>query len=189
MTITKIVLSYFALLALIVGTVWTLQGVNVLPGSFMSGHIEWAYRGAPLAALALVVMWWAFRTPGVLRGTVGLIGIIATLMGVILVLRGTASIAPGHEKFITYGAIAIVLGLALEVWMTHAIGAAHNIFGAFGVLLIIAGLIWVLQGLRLFPGTFMLGDIRWAYRGGVLAVIGLLTLLLAGRKPAASPAK
>ena len=36
---------------LIAGTVWFLQGVNVLPGSFMSGRGEWAVYGV-LAILA-----------------------------------------------------------------------------------------------------------------------------------------
>ena len=189
MTIAKIVLSFLALVALIVGTVWTLQGVNVLPGSFMTGHLEWAYRGAPLGVVGLLIMLWAFRTPGVLRGMVGLIGIVATLVGVVIVVRGMASTAEGHEKFVTYGAVAIVIGLLLEVWMTHAIGAAHNIFGSFGVLLILIGGIWVLQGLRLFPGTYMEGDMHWSYRGGVVVVLGAIMLLLAGRKARALAGK
>jgi hypothetical protein len=28
------------------GAVWVLQGINVLPGSFMTGQIQWAYNGA-----------------------------------------------------------------------------------------------------------------------------------------------
>lgn len=39
------------------GLVWILQGVNVMPGSFMTGDIKWAVFGAVLlaAGLALVV--------------------------------------------------------------------------------------------------------------------------------------
>lgn len=33
------------LLAL-VGIVWILQGINVLPGSFMTGQMQWAVYGA-----------------------------------------------------------------------------------------------------------------------------------------------
>jgi hypothetical protein len=36
---------------LLVGIVWILQGVNILPGSFMSGQTKWAINGI-LAALA-----------------------------------------------------------------------------------------------------------------------------------------
>ena len=31
---------------LIIGCVWILQGVNVLPGSFMTGQTRWAVYGA-----------------------------------------------------------------------------------------------------------------------------------------------
>jgi hypothetical protein len=42
---------------ILMGTVWFLQGINVLPGSFMSGQTRWAVNGAIAAAagLALVV--------------------------------------------------------------------------------------------------------------------------------------
>lgn len=42
------------LLALI-GIVWILQGVNILPGSFMTGDMFWAGMGA-LALLAGVIL-------------------------------------------------------------------------------------------------------------------------------------
>jgi hypothetical protein len=33
------------------GTIWFLQGINVLPGSFMTGQIRWAvYSGITIAA-------------------------------------------------------------------------------------------------------------------------------------------
>jgi hypothetical protein len=33
------------------GAIWFLQGINVLPGSFMTGQIRWAvYGGVALAA-------------------------------------------------------------------------------------------------------------------------------------------
>jgi hypothetical protein len=43
------------------GGVWVLQGINVLPGSFMSGQIQWAVRGgiAVIGGVALLV--WANR--------------------------------------------------------------------------------------------------------------------------------
>jgi hypothetical protein len=42
MKITLIVLS---VLLLFTGAVWILQGINILPGSFMTGQIVWAYAG------------------------------------------------------------------------------------------------------------------------------------------------
>ena len=41
----------FGLLLLVVGLVWILQGLGLLPGSFMTGRLEWTYYGA-IAALA-----------------------------------------------------------------------------------------------------------------------------------------
>lgn len=185
MTITKIVLSFIALTALLIGGVFVLQGVNVLKGSSMTGDMRWTYIGAGLAVVAVLILVWALRTPGVLRGLVGVIGLFVTLVGVAFVVRGLDSVAPGHMTWAYIGGGAIVVGLLLEAWMTHALGAAHNIFASFGVVLIIVGVIWILQGERLLPSRMMYGHVDWAYRGGVLAVIGLVMLLLAGRKAAA----
>jgi hypothetical protein len=41
-----------ALLIALVGAVWLLQGVGVLPGSFMSGDPTWAIIGAALIGLS-----------------------------------------------------------------------------------------------------------------------------------------
>ncbi len=38
-------------LLMVVGAVWFLQGINVLPGSFMTGQTQWAVYGA----IALIV--------------------------------------------------------------------------------------------------------------------------------------
>lgn len=42
-------------LMIVVGGVWTLQGVGVLPGSVMSGVALWAFLG-PIVALAGVAL-------------------------------------------------------------------------------------------------------------------------------------
>ena len=47
----KIVLSIIGVLLILAGGVWFLQGINVLPGSFMTGQIQWAFYGA----LAVIV--------------------------------------------------------------------------------------------------------------------------------------
>lgn len=46
-----------AFFLMIVGCVWILQGVNILPGSFMTGQTKWAVYGALalLAGIALLV--------------------------------------------------------------------------------------------------------------------------------------
>ena len=47
----RITLNIIASLLVLVGAVWFLQGVNVLPGSFMTGQTRWAVYGG----IALVV--------------------------------------------------------------------------------------------------------------------------------------
>jgi hypothetical protein len=58
-----------------------------------------------------------------------------------------------------------------------------RIFGnILGGLLIVVGTIWILQGVNILPGSFMTGQIVWAWRGGVAAVVGILLLLVFNRK-------
>ena len=38
------------------GCIWFLQGINVLPGSFMTGQIQWAVYGAIAVAAGVVVL-------------------------------------------------------------------------------------------------------------------------------------
>ncbi|HKW11013.1 MAG TPA: hypothetical protein VJO33_11590 [Gemmatimonadaceae bacterium] len=51
----RIALNAVAVLALLVGCVWFLQGINVLPGSFMTGQRKWAIYGGLLVAAAILV--------------------------------------------------------------------------------------------------------------------------------------
>ena len=41
----RIALNAVGVLLLLAGAVWFLQGINVLPGSFMSGQFQWAVYG------------------------------------------------------------------------------------------------------------------------------------------------
>ena len=45
-------------LLVLMGGVWILQGINVLPGSFMTGQTKWAVIGAitVLVGIVLVVL-------------------------------------------------------------------------------------------------------------------------------------
>jgi hypothetical protein len=47
-----------ALLIAMVGVVWGLQGLGLLPGSFMSGDPTWALLGLGLIVLALAYAAW-----------------------------------------------------------------------------------------------------------------------------------
>ncbi len=54
----KIILTIIGVLLILMGGVWILQGINVLPGSFMTGQIRWAIYGgiAAIAGVALIVL-------------------------------------------------------------------------------------------------------------------------------------
>lgn len=53
----RILLNVAAILCLLVGGTWFLQGMNVLPGSFMTGQTKWAVYGGVvlLAGVAMLV--------------------------------------------------------------------------------------------------------------------------------------
>jgi hypothetical protein len=53
----RITLSVLGALLVLFGGVWFLQGINVLPGSFMTGQIRWAVYGgiAVVAGIAVLV--------------------------------------------------------------------------------------------------------------------------------------
>ena len=44
--IMRTMLIVVGVLLMLVGTVWFFQGINVLPGSFMTGQTQWAVYGA-----------------------------------------------------------------------------------------------------------------------------------------------
>ncbi|QIN83382.1 hypothetical protein GBA63_12595 [Rubrobacter tropicus] len=48
----------------LVGGVWLLQGIGVLPGSFMTGQAFWAALGAVLLAVGVILVFAALRTGG-----------------------------------------------------------------------------------------------------------------------------
>ena len=52
----KIALNVVGVLMVVMGTIWFLQGINVLPGSFMTGQIRWAVYGAMAVVVGLLVM-------------------------------------------------------------------------------------------------------------------------------------
>jgi type IV secretory pathway VirB6-like protein len=54
----RIALNIAGVILVFFGGVWFLQGINVLPGSFMTGEIKWAVYGgiAFVAGVALLLM-------------------------------------------------------------------------------------------------------------------------------------
>ncbi len=54
----KATLNILGALLVLLGAIWFLQGINILPGSFMTGQIRWAVYGgiAVVAGVALLVV-------------------------------------------------------------------------------------------------------------------------------------
>jgi hypothetical protein len=49
----RIALNIVAGFLVLVGVIWFLQGINVLPGSFMTGQIRWAVYGGIAVAVGI----------------------------------------------------------------------------------------------------------------------------------------
>jgi hypothetical protein len=56
----RIIIRIVAVLLVVFGCVWFLQGVNVLPGSFMTGQIRWAVYGG-IAVVLGIALWFAAK--------------------------------------------------------------------------------------------------------------------------------
>ena len=61
MKILRIIATILSGPLLLIGIIWVLQGLNILPGSFMTGRIIWAVFGAPMALVGGVLVWWVNR--------------------------------------------------------------------------------------------------------------------------------
>ncbi len=63
----KIILSIVGILFILAGGVWFLQGINVIPGSFMTGQIQWAIYGAIAIVVGIGLLMLANRRRAVPR--------------------------------------------------------------------------------------------------------------------------
>jgi hypothetical protein len=57
----KIILTIIGVLIGLIGLVWIMQGINVLPGSFMTGQIRWAIYGAIAVVVGIGLVVYANR--------------------------------------------------------------------------------------------------------------------------------
>ncbi|MES0200788.1 hypothetical protein [Mesorhizobium sp. M0011] len=53
--------NLLALIVLAVGALWSLQGLGVVGGSFMTGQSQWLYIGVVTMLVGLVGLVWANR--------------------------------------------------------------------------------------------------------------------------------
>jgi uncharacterized membrane protein HdeD (DUF308 family) len=60
----RIVLNVSGVLLVLMGGVWILQGINVLPGSFMTGQSKWTVYGIVAAVAGVVLLVVARRGRG-----------------------------------------------------------------------------------------------------------------------------
>ena len=52
----RIALTVVGVLLTLMGCIWFLQGINVLPGSFMTGQTRWAVNGGIAAAVGSILI-------------------------------------------------------------------------------------------------------------------------------------
>ena len=52
----KVTLNIVGAILVLFGIIWFLQGINVLPGSFMTGQIQWAVYGGIALAAGIVLL-------------------------------------------------------------------------------------------------------------------------------------
>jgi len=57
----RIVFNVLGGLLLVAGGVWFLQGINILPGSFMTGQTKWAVYGGLLMVAGIGLLFLANR--------------------------------------------------------------------------------------------------------------------------------
>jgi hypothetical protein len=62
-------LVVFGILFAIAGTVWLLQGIGVLQGSFMSNNSTWVWLGGITAFSGIGILLLGLRAPSVARKT------------------------------------------------------------------------------------------------------------------------
>ena len=57
----RTVINIIGVLLILAGGTFFLQGINVLPGSFMTGDPQWAINGGVMIVIALALLFWANR--------------------------------------------------------------------------------------------------------------------------------
>ncbi|MEI8698019.1 hypothetical protein [Mesorhizobium sp. ISC15] len=60
----RLIKNLLALLVLAIGALWSLQGIGLVDGSFMTGQSQWLYIGIVAMLVGLVGLVWANRSRG-----------------------------------------------------------------------------------------------------------------------------
>ena len=57
----KKIMAVISILLFLAGLIFFLQGVNILPGSYMTGNPQWVINGAIIMAIGGGLFWFASR--------------------------------------------------------------------------------------------------------------------------------
>lgn len=57
----KLALKMIGGLLILAGGIWFLQGINLLPGSFMTGNPQWTINGGIAVVIGAGLFWFASR--------------------------------------------------------------------------------------------------------------------------------
>ena len=57
----KLLINIISILLILAGGTFLLQGINVLPGSYMTGDPRWAIIGGLMVVIAISLFIWAIR--------------------------------------------------------------------------------------------------------------------------------
>jgi hypothetical protein len=58
----RLIRYLLALIVLAIGVLWSLQGIGLVQGSFMTGQSRWLYIGLATVLVGLVGLGWANRS-------------------------------------------------------------------------------------------------------------------------------
>ena len=58
----RLIRNLLALIVLAIGLLWSLQGVGLVQGSFMTGQKQWLYIGIATMLVGLLGLRWANRS-------------------------------------------------------------------------------------------------------------------------------
>ncbi len=57
----KMALNILAVLFILAGGIWFLQGIDIIPGSFMTGDPQWTINGGITIVIGGIILWWNNR--------------------------------------------------------------------------------------------------------------------------------
>lgn len=57
----KVFLNILSIVLILAGGTFFLQGINILPGSYMTGDPQWAINGGVMVLIALGLLFWTNR--------------------------------------------------------------------------------------------------------------------------------